>query len=73
MLVAVVVEAMEQAGALVLVVGVLGLRLQSALLELLTRVVALVDLLIPIMAAQAVQALSFFATPAQFNISLVAQ
>jgi hypothetical protein len=26
-----------------------------------------------LMAAQAVQALSFFATPAQFNISLVAQ
>ncbi len=44
-------------------------------MERLTLVVALVATLeiTLIQAAQAVQALSLFATPAQFNISLVAQ
>jgi hypothetical protein len=36
-------------------------------------VVAVVEQVMVILAAQAVQALSFFVTPAQFNISLVAQ
>jgi hypothetical protein len=43
------------------------------LLELQTLVVAVVVLTTTRLALQAVQALSFFVTPAQFNISLVAQ
>jgi hypothetical protein len=45
-------------------------------MELLTREVALEVLVAELeteLAAQAVQALSLFVTPAQFNISLVAQ
>jgi hypothetical protein len=42
-------------------------------MELQTQVVEVVVLVIMQVEPQAVQALSFFATPAQFNISLVAQ
>tara|TARA_R110000868_G_scaffold398916_1_gene672366 strand:+ start:660 stop:839 length:180 start_codon:yes stop_codon:yes gene_type:complete len=44
------------------------------LMELQTQVVvAVAAIRVAVQVAQAVQALSFFATPAQFNISLVAQ
>jgi hypothetical protein len=43
------------------------------LLELQTQAVAAVEVAAVAQEVLAVQALSFFATPAQFNISLVAQ
>jgi hypothetical protein len=48
---------------------------QLQLLVLLTQAVAGVDAIVVrlVLVVLAVQALSFFATPAQFNISLVAQ
>jgi hypothetical protein len=50
------------------------LVLHPELLELQTQaVVAVVKVVVPELVVMAVQALSFFATPAQFNISLVAQ
>jgi hypothetical protein len=55
------------------VVAETGLTLEMVLLVLQT-LAAVVEVLIKVLlAVQVVQALSFFATPAQFNILLVAQ
>jgi hypothetical protein len=67
--VAVAVKVVVEQGELVAAALV---RLLLELLERQTQAVAVVVFII-VAPAQAVQALSLFATPAQFNISLVAQ
>jgi hypothetical protein len=62
-----------QAVVAVLVEAVAQLVLVQGFQELSTLEVAVVVLVLVALPAVAVQALSFFATPAQFNISLVAQ
>jgi hypothetical protein len=58
----------------VLVVAAQAVEAQLVQQELQTQVVVVAVLeAITLVGLQAVQALSFFATPAQFNISLVAQ